>query len=157
MIVVTGEWPLTPTLRYVIIPTMLTAEQILALAPDAGSAKAARDLTSSRKWLSLGRDAQVAWGECQGSGKDPYRTQIDLSEPAFRCTCPSRKFPCKHGLGLFLLLANQPGEFAQATPPAWVTEWLANRAKRAEQAAEGKKAKQVATPDGAAKRTTSTS
>jgi uncharacterized Zn finger protein len=25
---------------------------------------------------------------------------VDLSGPAFRCTCPSRKFPCKHGLAL---------------------------------------------------------
>ena len=41
----------------------------------------------------------------QGSAASPYQTGIDLSEPAFQCTCPSHKFPCKHGLGLFLLLA----------------------------------------------------
>lgn len=32
----------------------------------------------------------AVWGLCQGSGKDPYQTQIDLIGPAFRCSCPSR-------------------------------------------------------------------
>src|SRR5215475_1819758 len=65
-----------------------TAEQILALAPDAASAKAGQGLAAARKWLKLGADEQPAWGLCQGSGKDPYQTQIDLTEPAFRCACP---------------------------------------------------------------------
>jgi|LSQX01.2.fsa_nt_gb hypothetical protein len=112
-----------------------TTEQVLALAPDAASAKAGRELATPRKWVSLGRDRQSAWGLCQGSGKSPYQTQIDLGEPAFRCSCPSRKFPCKHSLGLFLLLAAQPEAFPEQTPPAWVTEWLEARAKRAEQRA----------------------
>src|SRR4051794_6572598 len=85
--------------------TTWTSEQIMALAPDPGSAKAGKDLGNARKWKTLGRDDRAAWGECQGSGANPYQTQIDLSEPAFRCSCPSRKFPCKHGLGLFLILA----------------------------------------------------
>ena len=62
-----------------------TAEQILALAPDAGSAKAGKDLASPRKWVSLGHDGQAAWGECQGSGAHPYQTKIDLQGPAFHC------------------------------------------------------------------------
>lgn len=105
----------------------------MALAPDASSAKAGKDLAAPRKWLSLGRAEEAAWGECQGSGKNPYQAQIDLSEPAFRCTCPSRKFPCKHALGLFLILADQPGAFSEETPPAWVSDWLASRRQRVEQ------------------------
>ena len=85
------------------MPTTLTAEQILALAPDPASARAGQGLANARKWATLGCDMRSAWGECQGSAREPYRTQIDLSEPAFRCSCPSRKFPCKHGLGLFNL------------------------------------------------------
>ena len=50
---------------------------------------------------------------------------MTISEPAFRCSCPSRKFPCKHGLGLLLLLADQPALFKQQEPPAWVADWLA--------------------------------
>src|SRR5262249_23344812 len=110
-----------------------TAEQILALAPDAGSAKAGQRLATGRKWQTLGADEQTAWGLCQGSGKDPYQTQIDLTEPACRCSCPSRKLPCKHALGLFLLLAAQPAAFKEKRPPDWVGEWIASRAKRAQQ------------------------
>jgi hypothetical protein len=113
-----------------------TTEQILALAPDAASAKAGQGLATARKWLTLGADEQTAWGLCQGSGKDPYQAQIDLTEPAFRCSCPSRKFPCKHGLGLFLLLAAQPAAFKEKQPPDWVVEWVSSRAKRAQQRAE---------------------
>jgi hypothetical protein len=109
-----------------------STEQILALAPDAASAKAGQGLATARKWQTLGADEQTAWGLCQGSGKDPYQTQIDLTEPAFRCSCPSRKFPCKHGLGLFLTLATQPEAFKEKQPPDWVVEWMASRAKRAE-------------------------
>jgi hypothetical protein len=96
-----------------------TTAQILALAPDAASAKAGQGLATARKWLTLGADGQAAWGLCQGSGKDPYQAQIDLTEPAFRCSCPSRKFPCKHGLGLFLLLASSAAAFKEKEPPDW--------------------------------------
>jgi SWIM zinc finger len=114
-------------------PPTLTAEQILALAPDPASAKAGQTLASPRKWSALGWSDRAAWGECQGSAREPYRTQIDLAEPAFRCSCPSRKFPCKHGLGLLLLLASQPAAFAQGAPPLWVAEWLAKRDQGAQQ------------------------
>ena len=83
----------------------LDANQILALAPDPASAKAGSQLATPRNWSNLGTSDSALWGECQGSGKTPYRTQIDLGGPAFKCTCPSRKFPCKHGLGLYLLRA----------------------------------------------------
>ncbi len=109
-----------------------TPEQVLALAPDAASAKNGQGLATLRKWASLGCHSSIVWGECQGSGKTPYRTQIDLSEPAFRCSCPSRKFPCKHGLGLFLILSEQSKEFAAKEPPEWVATWLAARTQRAE-------------------------
>lgn len=113
-----------------------TTEQILALAPDASSAKNGKALATPRKWLSLGKNEQAVWGECQGSGKTPYQAQIDLTETAFRCSCPSRKFPCKHGLGLFLLSSSEPTAFTSNTPPEWVSEWLNTRSqKRAKKSA----------------------
>ena len=132
------------------MPHVPTRDQILGLAPDAGSATAAKGLANARKWVALGRDERAAWGECQGSGKDPYRTQIDLDEPAFRCSCPSRKFPCKHGLALFLLLADAPAAFAQTAPPGWVAEWLAKRDQNERRRAEP--ADQPAEPDREPKR-----
>lgn len=110
----------------------LDANQILALAPDPASAKAGSQLATPRNWSNLGTSDSALWGECQGSGKNPYRTQIDLGGPAFKCTCPSRKFPCKHGLGLYLLRAAEPSLFDQAETPAWVSDWLQGRQSRQE-------------------------
>ena len=110
---------------------MLTKEQVLALAPDDASAKAGAVLASDGKWVSLGADAEAAWGECKGSGAKPYQTQVDLSAMAARCSCPSRKFPCKHGLGLLLLYVQRVPRFANAERPAWVNEWIGSRKQRA--------------------------
>ena len=107
---------------------------MLALAPDASASKAGQGLASPRSWSGLGQDERAVWGLCQGSGKKPYQTQVDLSEPAFKCSCPSRKFPCKHALGLLLLWAAS-GEVPVAPRPVWVEEWLASREQRAERAA----------------------
>jgi SWIM zinc finger len=134
-----------------------TTEQILALAPDASSAKAGQGLAAARHWVTLSSDENAVWGECQGSGKQPYQTQIDLGEVAFKCSCPSRKFPCKHGLGLLLLFANQGNQFKDSAQPSWVSDWLALRSKRAEQKAEksAKQADEIADPAAQAKRVAS--
>jgi hypothetical protein len=117
-----------------------SSEQILALAPDAGSVKNGQALATASKWQNLGSTEHALWGECQGSGKNPYQAQIDLLAPAFKCSCPSRKFPCKHGLGLFLLYANHTQLFTQAAPPDWVQDWLAKREQTAQQKEEKHKA-----------------
>ena len=59
-----------------------SAEQIIALAPDAASAKAGRSLATASKWQNVGQDERALWGECRGSGAKPYQTVIDLNEPA---------------------------------------------------------------------------
>jgi hypothetical protein len=132
----------------------LTIDGVLALAPDDASAKAARGLTSPAKWPLLGANAAAAWGECQGSGSKPYQTQVDLSGPAFRCSCPSRKFPCKHGLALLMIRAQSAELFQVNHPPAWVSEWLASRVEKAQKKEERQleKAAAPADPQAAAKR-----
>ncbi len=107
-----------------------TPAQIDALAPDAKSIKAAQKLRTLSRWSNLGATDSALWGECRGSGKKPYQTRIDLNGPAFKCSCPSRKFPCKHGLALFYVYAQQSDAFAASAPPEWVAEWLAGRAAR---------------------------
>lgn len=109
-----------------------TTEQVLALAPDASSAKSGKELAAPRKWVTLGANEICAWGTVQGSGRNPYQTSVDLAGPAFKCSCPSRKFPCKHGLALFLIFAQQPGAMTETSPPAWTTEWLSKRAEKEE-------------------------
>ncbi|MDP9256432.1 MAG: SWIM zinc finger family protein [Actinomycetota bacterium] len=113
------------------------------LAPDAASLKAGRGLAGERHWSGLGRSERAVWGLCQGSGAKPYQSQVDLAGPAFRCSCPSRKFPCKHALALLLLTSASPELAPAVEPPDWVTEWLASREQRVERAqarAEGTQA-----------------
>ena len=116
----------------------LSEDQILALAPDEASKKAGRDLANPNKWVSKGINEAALWGECQGSGSKPYQTQIDLSTISFKCSCPSRKFPCKHGLGLMLFNAKHNTSFTESTPPQWVSDWLGKRTEKAEKKAEQK-------------------
>ena len=123
----------------------LSAESVLALAPDAASAKAANGLLKPGGWPLLGANAAAVWGECQGSGSKPYQTQVDLSGPTFKCSCPSRKFPCKHGLALLLLKAKDASLFKTDTPPLWVSEWLGARTERV-QKKEDKQREQAAKP-----------
>jgi hypothetical protein len=111
----------------------LTTSTVLSLAPDAASAAAAKGLAVPTSWPLLGRSARAVWGECKGSGSRPYRTQVDLSAatPTFKCSCPSRKFPCKHGLALLLLEAAAPMP-QDTSEPDWIVEWLDARQVRAE-------------------------
>lgn len=105
-------------------------EQVVGLAPDPASAKAGQGLARGEKWSSSGATDRAVWGLCQGSGKQPYQTVVDLGGPAYKCSCPSRKFPCKHALGLLLLLAKH--EVSPGDEPDWVMAWVDQRAERAE-------------------------
>jgi SWIM zinc finger len=106
-------------------------ERIEQLAPDAASAKAGLGLAKPSQWRTLGQADRLIWGECQGSGANPYQVRFALVDAGYRCTCPSRKQPCKHILGLLYLYVGG-GSFQTTAPPAFVEEWLANRAKRAD-------------------------
>ena len=105
-------------------------EQVLGLAPDPASAKAGQAQARTAKWPETGASERAVWGLCQGSGKQPYQTTVDLSGPAYKCSCPSRKFPCKHALGLLLLWAG--GDVQPGDEPEWVTSWVDQRAARAD-------------------------
>jgi hypothetical protein len=124
-------------------------DQVLALAPDAPSQKAAQGIAAPGKWSLRGTTGTVLYGECKGSGARPYLACVDLTEPAYRCSCPSRKFPCKHALGL-LLMWSADGVPVQEAAPQWVTEWLESRAERAAKSAakiEAARAKAAAQAD----------
>ena len=79
----------------------LSRSAIEAIAPDQSALKAAAGLLKPAKWDARGRAGELIWGECQGSGANPYRVCADTgSDPGSKCTCPSRKFPCKRALAL---------------------------------------------------------
>lgn len=95
-----------------------TEDQVLAAVTDTATLKSRLELVNSIKWSNTGRSARSAWGECAGSGKLQYQVIVDLAGPAFKCSCPSRVFPCKHGAGL-MLLSVQHAQLLQRDPQAW--------------------------------------
>lgn len=104
--------------------------RVLQAAPDASSIKAARKIVPPRFWSDTGATDELLWGRCTGSGSTPYQVVVDLAEPAYHCSCPSRKFPCKHALALLLHWSGD--EFVEhATAPAdFAAEWAQGRAER---------------------------
>jgi len=101
----------------------LNEDAVHRLAPDTDSVQAARGLVRKSSFSDLGISPDGTWllAECKGSGKEPYQVSIDLadeSNPTFRCNCPSRKFPCKHGLGLLLQYVETADRFKEKEPPA---------------------------------------
>ncbi|MGZ3715900.1 MAG: SWIM zinc finger family protein [Ktedonobacterales bacterium] len=115
-----------------------TSDQVLGLAPDPASAANGKKLASTKHWRNLGQNAEALWGECQGSAL--YQVRVDLSNTSVKCSCPSRKFPCKHGIGLMLLAIDEKN-VPQGEPPEWVASWLAKRAASQEQKQERAKEK----------------
>ncbi|WP_293306458.1 SWIM zinc finger family protein [Pedobacter sp. UBA5917] len=111
-----------------------THEQILKFAPDDASVKAGKALATPSKWVVTAVHEKALWGDCQGSGKTPYKTIVDLGNLAFKCSCPSRKFPCKHGLGLLFLYVSHPSVFSNENDLApHVEEWINKRATKQEE------------------------
>jgi hypothetical protein len=131
----------------------LTSEQVEALAPDASAAKNGRGLSDPRKWEGFGRSENGLWGLCKGSGAKAYQVRVDFDGPAWKCSCPSFKLPCKHALGLLFLHAAKSGDFSNKEPPGFLTQWLEERRKRADQKAKKKSEVEVElTPELVAKR-----
>lgn len=122
-----------------------------ALAPDPASVRAALGLATPIRWEVYGADDRAVWGMCGGRGKQPYRTTVDLDGPAYSCSCPSRKFPCKHALALLLLWASNlvPEEPAA---PVFAADWLRARDSRESTPAEPRERDEEAAAKRAAER-----
>lgn len=82
----------------------ITEQQILAMAPNAAAASNGRKISQKGGFVRLQKSSDDTFymGECTGSGKSNYITSADFQDgtPVCRCSCPSRQFPCKHGLAL---------------------------------------------------------
>lgn len=119
-----------------------TPDQVIALNNNPATQKNARKLANKTNWTLAAHNERAVWGLCQGSGKDPYKVCIDLHGPAFKCSCPSREFPCKHSMGLMLYWAQDFTAFGShtPTPPDWIHDWLTDRDKRNEKKQEKQEA-----------------
>ena len=108
-------------------------------APNANAVSNGIGLVAKGKFVAMNRseDSTLIFGECSGSGKSNYACSCDFinqSNPVYRCSCPSRQFPCKHCIGL--LHAYSDGKaFTVADVPADITE----KREKAEARSEKKK------------------
>jgi len=110
---------------------ILTKQQLLAAASDDANTERARQCASIWRWSSLEGNERAVWGEYKTPGK-PFIVAVDLNGPGFKCSCPSRKFPCKHALGLGILLFENNGSFKVGDNiPEEIESWLEKRDKRA--------------------------
>jgi hypothetical protein len=128
-------------------------ERVLSLAPDRASIAAATALAGTRTWLDLGVDSRGLWGSCAGGRSQLYQTVVDLSSPpAYTCSCPSRKIPCKHTLALLLQWSD--GLVPASQPPPFAAAWLDARAAHQAQPepATTRQPGELADPAAAAKR-----
>lgn len=82
------------------VPERWPVERVMAAAPDTASAVAGRKLARPGPWSGVGWDGPVLWAQCRGSARQAYQVVVDTAVPRYECSCPSRKFPCKHVLGL---------------------------------------------------------
>ena len=105
-----------------------TPDQVLALVADRRAAAAATETSDPAAWSAAGHDDDAVWGRYIGTTAEPYDVAVELHEPAFRCSCPSRQRPCKHALGLLLLHARSL--VAPARRPEHIDAWVDERARR---------------------------
>lgn len=112
----------------------ITEQQIAAWAPNPTAVTNARKISQKGGFVRLERSADDTFylGECTGSGKSNYITSADFIDPAapvFRCSCPSRQFPCKHALALlFEIMAGK--SFAVQEIPEDILQKRAKKAAR---------------------------
>lgn len=88
----------------------ISEQFISSLAPNATAVSNGKKISTKGGFvkLSCSADDTFYMGQCKGSGKSDYITSIDFIEetsPVFRCSCPSRQFPCKHSLALLFEIA----------------------------------------------------
>ncbi len=124
----------------------ITEEYINSIAPNQNAVTNGLGLLKKNSFvkLNISSDGTVLFGECKGSGSSNYITSADFinhENPVFRCTCPSRQFPCKHSIGLLFAYINGK-KFEEAEIPADI---LGKRDK-IEQREEKKKVEAVKGP-----------
>ena len=118
----------------------ITEQQILSMAPNSAAVANARKISAKGGFVSLSKteDDTFYMGECKGSGKSNYTVSVDFIEPenpVCRCSCPSRQFPCKHGLAL-LFEIQQGKTFSLCELPDAIREKREKKEKKAARAAQ---------------------
>ncbi len=116
----------------------ITEQQIVAMAPNQSAVSNAKKISQKGGFVRLERSADDTFymGECSGSGKSNYITSVDFIDAASlvcRCSCPSRQFPCKHGLAL-LFEINAKKDFGICEIPEDIQKKRQKKQAKAEKA-----------------------
>lgn len=126
-----------------------TVSRVNQAAPDDQIRKAARRLAIPTPWSDVGVTGSLLYGRCQGSGKTPYQVSVDTAGPRYKCTCPSRKFPCKHSVALLYLWAEgRVDEHGVAAD--FASEWAGRSAEQAAKKADAQPAERTPEQEAAA-------
>lgn len=135
------------------ISLKLTASYIDSIAPNTSAITNAKGLVRQGSFsnMMIAADGPLIFGECAGSGKNPYFCSmdfLDMASPVPRCNCPSRQIPCKHVLGLLYAYADGQ-KFEAGEVPQDIADKRAKKAKREESKKENSKKESKKDTDGA--------
>lgn len=97
-----------------------TTDQVLGLSPDHFTIRSGRGNAKPAVWKSLGTNNALVWGLFDNKKRPPFEVCLLLNHMYFSCTCSSRKFPCPHIIGLYLLWQESPTLISQKPVPKWV-------------------------------------
>ena len=89
---------------------ILSEQEIRPLAPNDSAFRNGKKISDSGAFTErfCSKDESYYAGSCKGSGKSLYQVSACFEEgkaPVIRCSCPSRQFPCKHGIALLFEIA----------------------------------------------------
>lgn len=90
----------------------ISESDLRRMSPDASALAKGREIAKPKQWPTLGRDDNTYWGTCRGS--DLYEVYVEVPSLTNGCSCPSGKRPCKHAIGLAILIAG--GHAFEARP-----------------------------------------
>ena len=100
-------------------------ERLLNYAPDSRTLSQARGLFFAKRWKTLEGNGQYLWGEYETVHGHQHKAFVRLEPPFFRCSCKSRRRPCKHSLALVLLFLNRPDVWVvKEEIPEWAAHYI---------------------------------
>lgn len=120
----------------------LSEQDIRPLAPNDSAFRNGKKISDSGAFTErvCSKDESYYAGKCKGSGKSLYQVSACFEEgkaPVIRCSCPSRQFPCKHGIALLFEIASGK-DFAETEIPEDIVKKQEKLKKRDEKKSEEK-------------------
>ena len=121
---------------------ILSEQDIRPLAPNDSAFRNGKKISDSGAFTErvCSGDESYYAGKCKGSGKSLYQISACFEEgkaPVIRCSCPSRQFPCKHGIALLFEIAAGK-DFAETEIPEDIVKKQEKLKKRDEKKSEEK-------------------